>query len=316
MRALVVICLLCATAVAAPDERPWAKGVSAADQKTALDLYEAGNKFFDDADYKSALEKYEIALKSWPHPLIYFNAAVCLYNLEQYLKAADYLDKARAFGDAPFDKKTLKQLTDYKTLVSAHVTELEVACKQTDVKITLDGEVLMTTCPANATRRVEVEKDHAIIGEKPGFETQKIGPIHLGPGEKKTITIELQPKGKGKLVRHWNKFLPWTVVGAGVVFASVGAAEMHAGNALIGSYNNDFSEYCRMGCILDPSITARASDGKSKFEIGEGLAIAGGVVTAAGVAMIWLNQPRLEKAPQVVPNVGPDHAGVVVFGSW
>jgi tetratricopeptide (TPR) repeat protein len=83
VRALVVVCLLCATAVAAPDERPWAKGVSAADQKAALALYDEGNKFFEESEYKEALEKYEQALVHWQHPAIYFNAAVCLHHLDQ-----------------------------------------------------------------------------------------------------------------------------------------------------------------------------------------------------------------------------------------
>ncbi len=316
VRALVIACLVCVATVAAADDRPWAQGVSDEDQKAALKLYEDGNKHFEESEYKEALEQYDLALEKWKHPAIYFNAAVCLYNLSQYLKAADYIDKALAYGDAPFDKKTLKQVNDYKTLVSAHVTFLNVKCKQTDVRITLDGQVLMTKCPTTERRRLEVEKEHAIVGEKPGYDVQKIGPIHLSPGDEQTITIDLHPTGKGRLVRRWNRAVPWYVIGAGVVVAGAGALEMHIGNELIRNYNNDFHNYCTAGCSVNPSFGWRKDGGALRFEIGQGLAIGGGVVAAAGVAMIWLNQPRLEKAPQVAPNIGPDHAGVVVFGRW
>jgi len=302
--------------VAAPDERPWAKGVSAADQKAALELYDQGNKFFEESEYKEALEKYEEALKHWPHPAVYFNAAVCLHHLDQDVKAADYIDKATAYKDAPFDKKTWAQVGDYQTLLASLVTELEVKCTQDDAKITLDTELILPSCPATATRKLAVKQDHVILGEKPGYETAKIGPIRLAPGEKKRIEVVLKPAGKGHLVRRWNRLVPWAIAGVGTVVGWAGALDMYYGKMHVDSYNDRVGRDCLAGCQLDPSIAGLLPAGQTQFSHGRVIAIAGGIVAAAGFTMVLLNTPHLEHAPQVAPSIGPDHAGAVVFGSW
>ena len=314
MRWLILVAL-CLAVPAYADDRPWAKGVSAGEQKSALALYDAGNKFFEESEYKEALAKYEEALAHWPHPAVYFNAAVCLYHLDQNVKAADYIDKALAYGDAPFDKKTFNQAKDYKALLASRVTELEVKCSQSDVKITLDGETLMDHCPAEATRRVNVQQDHAIVGEKPGYETAKIGPIRLEAGAKKTIEIVLKPLGKGKLVRRWNRALPWYVASAGAAVAVAGFVPFYFANMHHDSYEDWIHANCQMGCV--PTSEQPLYD-RSVLElhIADAMFIAGGVVAATGFAMVLLNQPHLEKAPVVAPSIGPEHAGVVVFGRF
>lgn len=318
MRALIVVCLLCG--IAAADDRPWAKDVTAADQKAALALYDEGNKFFEESEYKEALEKYEQALVHWKHPAVYFNAAVCLHHLDQDVKAADYIDKAAAYKDAPFDKKTWGQVQDYQTMLSARVTELEVSCTQADAKITLDAEVILPNCPASATRKLAVQQDHVILGEKPGYQTEKIGPIRLEPGKKKVIELVLKPLPKGKEVRRWNRMLPWYVVGGGIVIAAAGIAPLRWGQHNQDRFEADLETPCMMGCqTSDPGYQAALplhDRAKLEVDIATGMFVAGGAVIAAGVAMIWLNQPHFEKAPAVAPSIGPDHAGVVVFGRW
>jgi hypothetical protein len=320
VRWLVALIVVAWLAPAWADDRPWARGISAAEQKTALALYDAGNKHFEESEYKEALAQYEEALKHWPHPAVYFNAAVCLYHLDQDVKAADYIDKALAYGDAPFDKKTFDQAKDYKALLASRVTELEVTCKQTDVKITLDGEVLMDHCPASATRKLKVQQDHAIVGEKPGYETEKIGPIRLAAGEKKTIEIVLKSAAKGKLVRRWSKALPWYVMGAGGAIALVGVAPLLWGRHNQDLYEADIAKACVMGCAADNHdlVTFQPLHDRAVHEadVATGAFVAGGALVSVGIAMVVLNQPHLEKAPVVAPSVGPDHAGVIVFGSW
>jgi hypothetical protein len=312
----IVLVALCLAVPAYADDRPWAKGISDADQKTALALYDAGNKFFEESEYKEALEKYEEALAHWPHPAVYFNAAVCLYHLDQNIKAADYIDKALAYGPAPFDKKTFSQAKDYQGFLAARVTELEVKCTQPDVKITLDGETIMDHCPATATRRVNVKQDHAIVGEKPGYETAKIGPIRLEAGAKKTIEIILTPLPRGKVVRRWDRAVPWYVASAGGAVALAGFVPLYFANMHIDSYNRWVGQLCTMGCVPPDELNSLHGRGITDLHVADGMFIAGGVIAATGFTMILLNQPHLEKAPAVAPSIGPNHAGVVVFGRW
>ena len=90
-----------APAARAGDDKPWAAGVSAENQKAALDLYNDGAKAFGDADYKDALATYTRALALWDHPAIRYNIAVCLINLDRPVEALDNLEHAMRFGAAP-----------------------------------------------------------------------------------------------------------------------------------------------------------------------------------------------------------------------
>jgi tetratricopeptide (TPR) repeat protein len=82
MRVLAaLIAIACGAGVAHAEDKPWAAGVSAEAQSAALELYRQGNEMFEQARYLEALAKYEVALRSWDHPSIRYNAAVCLINL-------------------------------------------------------------------------------------------------------------------------------------------------------------------------------------------------------------------------------------------
>ena len=64
-------------------ERPWAANVAEDAQKQAMQLFEEGNKLFEDSQHAAALAKYREALKVWDHPAIRYNAAVALINLDR-----------------------------------------------------------------------------------------------------------------------------------------------------------------------------------------------------------------------------------------
>lgn len=78
--------------------RPWASGVTEAEQAIALDLYVAGNREFTESRYAQALAKYKEALQHWDHPAIRYNMAVCLINLDQPVEARDNLERSFAYG--------------------------------------------------------------------------------------------------------------------------------------------------------------------------------------------------------------------------
>ena len=86
-------------------ERPWAKGVSDAEQKLALAIFREGNTSLNDGAYVTAAKKYREALAHWDHPAINYNLALALLNLDQPVEVYKALEKAISYGDAPLEKE-------------------------------------------------------------------------------------------------------------------------------------------------------------------------------------------------------------------
>ena len=102
----------------AKPERPWADNVAEDAQKQAMQLFEEGNKLFEDSQHAAALAKYREALKVWDHPAIRYNAAVALINLDQPLVAYENLELALKYGEAPLAPETYLQALTYRKLRS------------------------------------------------------------------------------------------------------------------------------------------------------------------------------------------------------
>ena len=100
---VVTLCVAFAAPAGAAEtpERPWAIGVPESAQKTALALFEDGNRLFETSQHLPALAKYREALKVWDHPAIRYNAAVALIDLDQPLAANENLERALKYGAPP-----------------------------------------------------------------------------------------------------------------------------------------------------------------------------------------------------------------------
>src|SRR5207249_2996934 len=155
---------------------------------------------FEQDRYKDALPKYVEALALWDHPAIHYNAAVCLINLERPVEAYDHLLAALRYGAAPLGDKLYKDALNYKKALSGQVAPLAVSCAQSDAKVTLDGADLLA-CPSSVEKNV-LASDHQLVAVKRGYETET-RTIHLEPGKKTTLVIELKPLAASKkLVRR------------------------------------------------------------------------------------------------------------------
>jgi len=85
----------------ATGERPWAAGVSNAEQKAALEEFHKANLLLNDGLFARAADGYRAALKHWDHPAIHYNLALALLNLDQPVEAFDHLQVSVKFGEAP-----------------------------------------------------------------------------------------------------------------------------------------------------------------------------------------------------------------------
>ena len=317
MRAIAVaILLLCATVVHA-DDKPWAVGVSEANQQKALAKFQEGNESFIKDEWRKALDAYTEALTYWDHPNIRYNAAVCLIKLDRSVEAYEHMTAALRHGDAPLGKDLFKQGETYLQMLAKTTSYIEIVCKQPDgVSITLDGERL-AKCPET---KLVLPGKHQIVSEKPGYRTER-REVMAPPGGKETVVIVMQAEGTRKLTRRWARWVPWTVVGVGAAFTVASVPLFFMTRSRFEDYDNDVADFCRMmpdgGCMPGEAskFDGQLDDAKRLRVITYSSMAIGAAGVAAGVVLVLMNQPRL--GPTVVtPMTGADRAGLMISAEW
>ncbi|MBL8627402.1 MAG: serine/threonine protein kinase [Myxococcales bacterium] len=128
----------------APAERPWARGVSADDQRAALALFNEGNTLLRAGEYREAAARYRAALPRWDHPAIQFNLALALVDEDQPVELQRALAAAMRYGAAPLDEDKFARAQALASLVAKQVTQLEFATQVAGRTLILDGEDVFT----------------------------------------------------------------------------------------------------------------------------------------------------------------------------
>jgi hypothetical protein len=304
-------------------ERPWARGVSEEAQARALEIFETGNKLFEDSQHAAALAKYREALTVWDHPGIHHNAAVALINLDQPLAAFEHLEAALKYGKAPFSPAMYEQAQTYRKLLTAQLGELRVACAEPNAEVTLDGKVLFTG-PGAVSRRL-LPGPHQIVARKAGFfvETRS---VDLPPGHDKDEVLMLkeikaQPP---KTARRWAVWKPWAVAGAGALVGLAGVPFLLAAKDDLAAYDEGIADCTKeapsqdQGCIAVPFWAANAKSVADRKQVAAfSLFAIGGAALVAGTAMAILNLPRVVPADEgakthawIAPMAGPNQVGL------
>lgn len=306
--------VLGAAGVAHAQDKPWAAGVSKADQDAALALYQDGNGYFEQSLFKQAYEKYELALTSWDHPAIRYNAAVCLINLDRPVEAYEHLLAALRFGEPPLGKELFAQAQTYEKMLKPRIAELEIVCKEPGAEITLDGEPLFVA-PGTTTKRVLVSDPHQIVAKKDKYETVTQS-VTLQPGARTTLVLKLKLlESAKKLTRRWAPWKPWAVVAGGVVVGGVGLALYLGARSDLNTYDDEINLQCPMGCNPEPPALVKMREGAERNEtIAYSAWAISGAVIATGAILVYLNQPKL--AATVTPTIGREHAGAVLTVRW
>jgi hypothetical protein len=318
VRWLVVVALIFGSRAAIADDKPWAVGVSAADQDAALALYKDGNAFFSQGQYKEALEKFVQALKIWDHPAIRYNAAVCLINLDRPVEAYEDLESAMRFGEPPLGADLYKQGVSYEKLLAGRIAEVEVTAKSPDAQVSLDGQPVLHG--SGTTKRHVLSGDHQVVAEKRGYQTET-KPVHVNGGDHVTIVIDLHPlESARELHRRYPRWVPWATISAGGAVALIGLIPWFASRSAYARYDSGVNTSCMSGCGANggdapvplPSALQTDLDHGSLYKTISISAFAvGGALVASGVALVVLNQPRL-----VAPVITGDTIGMVISGSW
>jgi tetratricopeptide (TPR) repeat protein len=310
------------------DERPWARGVTPERQQKALAAFAEANALLRDALFVKAAATYREALSHWDHPAIHYNLALALVNLDQPVEMFHELEKAMAFGAAPLDDDKFERARQYKLLVQAQLARVEISCDTAGARVSLDGKELFVA--PGKYEGLTRTGEHTVLARGAGYAptqlTQK-----LGSGE--VMRLHLKLFTDAELTRERRvmpAWVPWTVLGGGVVIAGVGGL-------LHGQSKDDFASYdegiaqCAAaapdrGCA-NPGV--EVNDRKTSAESKQTLAITayaiGGVAIVTGVTLAIINRaesyridPLADKprALSVSPLVGPGFAGVTAQGRF
>ena len=324
------------------DARPWAAGVSAENQKKALELFREGNQAHNDGLFVKAVDIYRAALKHWDHPAIHYNMALSLTNLEKPIEVEAELQASIKYGAGPLEKGKYEHAKQSLLLIEQQLATIEVSCQKEGARVSVDNKevfVVEAGKPNVYKARVRIGK-HTFVAEKPGYATGLDAPF-IGPGE--TFRIELKLYTAEELTRYkrrWNaKWVPYAVMGGGVVAGAVGFALARSAQS---SYD-DFDTAVRKcneqlgpngGCAtMDANLDLRDSGDSKKTMAYVGYGIAGAAILTGGV-LLYLNRSQayqissddyrreqLEKERAagkvtITPVVSPDLAGAMVFGRF
>jgi hypothetical protein len=310
VRILFVLFVASSIAYAQPAEpKPWAAGVSDAEQKAALELYEQGNADFQAARFAQAIARYKEALKHWDHPAIHFNMAVCFINLDSPLEAKEHLDRALAYGADPLGPDLYAQGITYKHSIDGQISHLKITCREPGTTITLDGTFLFTA-PGEIEKFVLPGK-HQVVGTKPGFltasETLDLLPARLTEHDVHLVAL----KAATQLERRWPSWQPWAVLAGGGGALAIGGLSLWFAKHEFNVYDAGVTTRCPSGC--DAEMAASLSDLRSvrhHGDIAQGVGFAllgvGGAAAIVGAVGVVLNQPHAvtERPVTVAPTAG------------
>ena len=189
-------------------------------RRAAETFFERGTALYHELLYRDAAEAFGRAAEYWLHPQIQLYLSLALSRSGRPVAAYASLQKAVNLGVdrlSPADRQRARKLHD--TLLREQLAIIEVRCDEPGASVRLDGEPLFVG-PGSHTAPV-VPASHVVTADKPGYFSARQS-ITLLPGHRGSIVIEMGPDTVIKR-RHWAKWKPWAVVGAGVALGLAGA---------------------------------------------------------------------------------------------
>jgi tetratricopeptide (TPR) repeat protein len=272
---------------------PWVCGVPEDRQEQAMELYQAGNKLFEELLFAPAADRYRSALQHWKHPGIHYNLALVEMALDRPIEAYENVREALRHGADALQPDEYRQARTLGAQLRQRIAEVRVVCNEPDAVVTLDGKPLFTG-PGEATRLVLVG-EHQIDARKLRYVSASKAVI-LSSGETATVEIRLIPEDQAqRSVRHWPAWISWTVVVAGVGVGTFGLVSHGWAKDNYEEYERDFNIRCPVprGCSEYPPDLAELYD-RARWQQGlaYGSYIAGSLAVVGGAWMIYHNRER------------------------
>lgn len=307
------------------ENEPWNRGVSNESRRAARELFLEGNRLFRIPLFARAAEKYRAALRTWAHPAFYFNLALAELNLGEDLDAHKALEQALQHGEAPLGTEQFQEARKQLQDLEHRLGRLRIRCPISGAEVTMDGTALFSG-PGSYEGWVEA-KVHEITAKKPEYlpETRR---VTVSVGQFRDLELKLVTLDEAADAgRRWAKWKPWAVVAAGAAVAAGGGA-FHAFAAR--NFQAFDAGFLKLSCAndhgceeagLQSGLSTQLSRATRQQKIAVGGYIAGGSLVAAGIALLYLNRPRLMERQStnssaervaVTPTVSADMVGILM----
>jgi tetratricopeptide (TPR) repeat protein len=310
-------------------DRPWAKGVSADKQKSALVKFREGNELLNQGLFVRAGEKYREALKFWQHPAIHYNLALALMQSDQPIEAYESLEKSIVYGPAPLESDKYEHAKEYMLLLEKQIASVEVSCDKPGAKVSVDGKEVFVA-PGTFKTRVRIGK-HTFVAEKQGYTTRINAPF-IGPNEKFRIELKLYTSEElTRYNRRWDKtWMPYAVIGFGVAAGVAGVVFELGATSKYNDYDKAVAacNQSNAGCPTDAALKGKRKSGDTFKTLGYVSYGVAGAAAATGLVLAILNRPKAYQIrPEdlqeeqgerisIKPVISPNLAGAMVQGHF
>ncbi|MEM9487925.1 MAG: PEGA domain-containing protein [Myxococcota bacterium] len=298
-------------------ESPWHQGVNESDKKRAQRVFKQGVKLHKQLFFAQAAEKYREALEYWEHPDILFYLGRALIRMGDPLEAHKTLGRAMRWGEQSLEPSDYRRARKLRNELEAQLSTLEVQGDQPGAAVSVDG-VVWVVAPGSK-RQVIRPGEHVIRARNKGY-VAITEPVTLGPGQRLTATVELASEDGGERSgRPLPAWLPWAVLGGGVITSAVGGFWAQQSIDGFDEFDRQWAEACPTGCVgeepQDLLDDRDRANGQRHLAIGAW--VVGGTALAAGLTMLILNRPSGD-APvspersrvRITPLASGDQAGL------
>jgi tetratricopeptide (TPR) repeat protein len=299
-----------------PADRPWAKGVTAEEQRAALNLFQEGNALLKESLFPRAAARYNDALKHWDHPAIHYNLALALLQMNDPIQVYDHLEKAMKYGEAPLDREKFQHAKAYHSLIAEQLAHVVISCQDAGATITLDGRQLFAA-PGKYEGMIRAGP-HTVLASKTGYPTTEDTRTFL-PGVVTQVSLKMYTaEDLTRYKRRWKQGIPWATVAAGAALVAAGAVFQWQS----GKNFDDYDAAIRScgGCVPPEDVASKKSTGETMRTLSIVSYGVGGAALVTGAVLVYMNRAQAyrispaerEGRVSVAPVLAPNAQGAVV----
>ena len=292
---------------------PWSSGVTLAQKTQAVQLYREAKANTRKSFLLSALEQYRQAIELWPHPALYYNAA--MVGIRAGLKAEAYEDlkRAMAHGSKPLSEDPDEAWTRFAEAekwlkkLASQLTEIEIVCNEPGAQVFFREKHLFTG-PGRHRSRVTVGL-YSLIAAKDGYQSDVRQGV-LSPQKKTLFELVLSYRAT---VRHLHKRAVWVPAGIGLLSTVVAGVLHWRSTVHFGRFDDMVSAHCpgEEGCRPDDDIRTdidRQRMAGQRYRSAAGAAyVVSAISFVAAAALLRINRER-----QVMRESRPARTGLTI----
>lgn len=327
---LITVNVLAPQIASADDVTPHDAGVcntQPKNKKKAIKLATRAHNLHKDAEYRRAGDTYVEAITYWNRPRYHLKAGIAYMSAMRVMDAHSHIAEVLRCGKDVLSQDELdlarKRMQRLKKYVLA---EIEVDVSEPGAHVQLNGTIWFVG-PGTQVRTVR-NGQHVLTVEKPGH-VKVFKPITLESGERAVIQPRLLSEREGTIIkRRWRqKWLPWTIAGAGLTASMVGLVLRSKAVSDMGDYQRDIRALCEQtdSCTADQQTTLSERRTRSirMNKAGWTILPVGSVALITGLTMAFLNREESSAHPdagkadvQIVPLMVENAAGLSASGRF